>query len=128
MLSPFWPRHTSVLSCKFIEEFVVWGGPPGPRPTPSSASASPVAVGPDQGSGADEGVRPTASYSAKFSLSTIPVMLKCPICKKEVSSDFPFFPFCSERCKIIDLGNWASEKYVVSTPVQPEDLESEDHE
>src|ERR1700691_4195197 len=29
MLSPFWPRHTSVLSCKFIEEFVVWGGPPG---------------------------------------------------------------------------------------------------
>ena len=51
--------------------------------------------------------------------------MKCPICKKEVSPDDPFFPFCSERCKIIDLGNWASEKYVISTPVQPEDLESE---
>jgi len=42
-----------------------------------------------------------------------------------VSPGDPFFPFCSERCKIIDLGNWASEKYVISTPVQPEDLESE---
>ena len=52
-------------------------------------------------------------------------MMKCPICKKEVSPDDQFFPFCSERCKIIDLGNWASEKYVISTPVQPEDLESE---
>jgi uncharacterized protein len=51
--------------------------------------------------------------------------MKCPICKKEVSPDDPFFPFCSERCKIIDLGNWASEKYVISSPVQPEDLENE---
>ena len=25
----------------------------------------------------------------------------------------PFMPFCSERCKLIDLGNWASEKYVI---------------
>jgi endogenous inhibitor of DNA gyrase (YacG/DUF329 family) len=51
--------------------------------------------------------------------------MKCPICKKEVSPGDPFFPFCSERCKIIDLGNWASEKYVISTPVQLEDLENE---
>lgn len=29
-------------------------------------------------------------------------------------------PFCSERCKLIDLGNWASERYVISTPVAPE--------
>ena len=27
------------------------------------------------------------------------------------------FPFCSERCRDRDLGNWASEKYVVSEPV-----------
>jgi uncharacterized protein len=26
------------------------------------------------------------------------------------------FPFCSERCRLLDLGNWASEKYVVSEP------------
>jgi len=48
-------------------------------------------------------------------------MTKCPICKKEVSLDDPFFPFCSERCKIIDLGNWASEKYVISSPAMPGD-------
>ena len=28
----------------------------------------------------------------------------------------PFMPFCSERCKLIDLGNWASEKYVIPGP------------
>ena len=28
-------------------------------------------------------------------------------------------PFCSERCKLIDLGNWAAEKYVISTPARP---------
>lgn len=50
--------------------------------------------------------------------------MKCPICKKAVEPSAEFFPFCSERCKIIDLGNWASEKYVVSTPIQPEDVEN----
>lgn len=29
----------------------------------------------------------------------------------------PEFPFCSERCRVLDLGNWASERYVVSEPV-----------
>jgi hypothetical protein len=53
--------------------------------------------------------------------------MKCPICKKPVTPADEFFPFCSERCKIIDLGNWASEKYVISTPVQPED-EDPEHE
>ncbi len=30
--------------------------------------------------------------------------------------DDPNMPFCSERCRVIDLGNWASDKYVISTP------------
>jgi endogenous inhibitor of DNA gyrase (YacG/DUF329 family) len=47
--------------------------------------------------------------------------MKCPICKKEVKPDGEFMPFCSERCKLIDLGNWASEKYVVSSPINPLD-------
>jgi endogenous inhibitor of DNA gyrase (YacG/DUF329 family) len=51
--------------------------------------------------------------------------MKCPICKQDVSPDDAFFPFCSERCKIIDLGNWASEKYVISTPIQPEEPDGE---
>ena len=44
-------------------------------------------------------------------------MMTCPICKKKVAPGDPEFPFCSERCRIIDLGNWASGKYVVSTPL-----------
>lgn len=46
--------------------------------------------------------------------------MKCPICKKnDVKPGDPEFPFCSERCRTIDLGNWASEKYVISTPAEP---------
>ena len=30
-------------------------------------------------------------------------------------------PFCSDRCRIIYLGNWASEKYVIPTPLEPGD-------
>jgi uncharacterized protein len=41
----------------------------------------------------------------------------CPICRKEVTRENPEFPFCSERCRLIDLGNWASGKYVISTPL-----------
>ncbi len=48
--------------------------------------------------------------------------MKCPICKVEVPLSGPEAPFCSERCRVIDLGNWASEKYVVSTPLGPDDL------
>ncbi len=52
--------------------------------------------------------------------------MKCPICKKPVSPESEFLPFCSERCKLIDLGNWASEKYVISTPVHdPTELEED---
>ena len=43
---------------------------------------------------------------------------RCPICRKPTDSEAqPEFPFCSERCKSLDLGNWASEKYVISEPV-----------
>ncbi len=44
--------------------------------------------------------------------------LKCPICKQPVASTGEDFPFCSERCRLIDLGKWASGQYVVSSPVQ----------
>ena len=45
--------------------------------------------------------------------------MTCPICKKPVQPTDPFAPFCSERCKLIDLGKWASEEYVISTPAEP---------
>jgi endogenous inhibitor of DNA gyrase (YacG/DUF329 family) len=43
---------------------------------------------------------------------------RCPICKTLTdTATNADFPFCSERCRLIDLGNWASEKYVVSEPL-----------
>jgi len=50
--------------------------------------------------------------------------LRCPTCRKIVLRDEPDFPFCSERCRLIDLGKWASGGYVISSPVQDSDLES----
>jgi uncharacterized protein len=46
----------------------------------------------------------------------------CPICKTPTDSSLHGdFPFCSERCRLRDLGNWATEKYVVSEPIFSED-------
>lgn len=51
--------------------------------------------------------------------------LRCPTCRKIVLRSEPDFPFCSERCRLIDLGKWASGGYVISTPItDPEALES----
>jgi uncharacterized protein len=47
--------------------------------------------------------------------------LKCPICKKVVTSKDTEFPFCSDRCRLIDLGKWASGGYVISSPVHDGD-------
>jgi endogenous inhibitor of DNA gyrase (YacG/DUF329 family) len=52
--------------------------------------------------------------------------MNCPICKKEVTPGDPEFPFCSERCRIIDLGNWAADKYVIPSPIQPEPQDEEE--
>ena len=46
------------------------------------------------------------------------IKLRCPICKKPVKSAEPDFPFCSERCRLIDLGKWASGEYVISSPLK----------
>ncbi len=45
------------------------------------------------------------------------IKLRCPICKKPVKSADADFPFCSERCRLLDLGKWASGAYVISSPV-----------
>ena len=49
---------------------------------------------------------------------------RCPICKRETRFEGnPFRPFCSERCKLIDLDNWLGGRYRVSTPVISPDQE-----
>lgn len=51
-------------------------------------------------------------------------LVTCPQCGNvsEYSRDNAFRPFCSERCKLIDLGQWASENYRIPEPLKPEDL------
>ena len=48
--------------------------------------------------------------------------VKCPTCRREIAYDSksPFRPFCSERCRLIDLGAWSQESFRI--PV----VESED--
>jgi endogenous inhibitor of DNA gyrase (YacG/DUF329 family) len=43
--------------------------------------------------------------------------LRCPTCKKQVKSNDTDFPFCSDRCRLIDLGKWASGAYVIPSPL-----------
>ena len=49
--------------------------------------------------------------------------VNCPRCAKPVrwGPESPFRPFCSERCKMIDLGAWASEEYRVAVKSKDED-------
>ena len=63
------------------------------------------------------------------------IRLRCPTCKKPVSRSAPDFPFCSERCRLVDLGKWASGEYVVSSPltdtqeiIRPDRLKNEDED
>ncbi len=53
--------------------------------------------------------------------------LRCPTCSTLVLRDDPNMPFCSDRCRIIDLGKWASGAYRISSPIlDPEVLEGLD--
>ncbi|AOY92681.1 DNA gyrase inhibitor YacG [Cupriavidus sp. USMAA2-4] len=56
----------------------------------------------------------------------MPTIVKCPTCGKDVAwvPESRFRPFCSERCKQIDLGAWAAEKYVIGG--KPEETPSPD--
>ena len=44
------------------------------------------------------------------------LIVKCPTCKKEVvySKENPFRPFCSEKCRLVDLGQWFEEDYSIA--------------
>jgi hypothetical protein len=55
-------------------------------------------------------------------MSTPPKALFCPTCRKVVLATDGDFPFCSDRCRILDLGKWASGDYKISSPIQDPDL------
>ena len=50
---------------------------------------------------------------------------RCPICDRDVSytGGLPaLYPFCSDRCRWVDLGKWLREQYTIDRDVTPEDL------
>lgn len=51
--------------------------------------------------------------------------VSCPTCRSltEFSSKNPYRPFCSQRCKMIDLGDWADESYRIPDKSPPKDLD-----
>jgi endogenous inhibitor of DNA gyrase (YacG/DUF329 family) len=58
------------------------------------------------------------------------IRLTCPICGRTVEgadrAALPFFPFCSARCKTIDLGRWLDERYRLAADEQEEAPEEKD--
>ena len=52
--------------------------------------------------------------------------VRCPICEKTMDAqgpkEWPDWPFCSRRCKMVDLGRWLGGNYRIETPVTEEDL------
>ena len=55
------------------------------------------------------------------------LIVQCPSCKKPVkwAASSQFKPFCSERCRLIDLGEWASERHVIQGEELTSDVFSE---
>lgn len=51
-------------------------------------------------------------------------LVPCPNCNNlsEFAPSNPFRPFCSERCKLIDLGLWASEQYAIPEDTKPDEF------
>ena len=52
-----------------------------------------------------------------------PETTKCPICGDPASPEDHGYPFCSPRCRQIDLGRWLDGRYVISRPVEQSDLD-----
>jgi endogenous inhibitor of DNA gyrase (YacG/DUF329 family) len=49
----------------------------------------------------------------------------CPICAAPVEAEGKTFPFCSSRCRLIDLGRWADQRYAVAGPGGEAEAEEE---
>ena len=56
-------------------------------------------------------------------------IFECPTCKRqmryEALTEVPFRPFCSQKCKLIDLGRWLNEEYRVADEPSPEEHDNQ---
>jgi len=47
--------------------------------------------------------------------------VRCPTCQKQGAwFGGPYGPFCSRRCKLVDLGKWLNEEHAISEPLRPD--------
>lgn len=55
--------------------------------------------------------------------------VRCPYCGRETELDSnPHRPFCSRRCRLMDLGAWLDEEYTISSPITERDIPQSRHE
>ena len=56
--------------------------------------------------------------------------IRCPICDKLMDShgpkEWPEWPFCGKRCRLVDLGRWLGGSYRIESPAREEDLDDAD--
>jgi uncharacterized protein len=57
---------------------------------------------------------------------------RCPICSRSFEiaklDDLPSYPFCSDRCKLVDLGRWLRGSYVIPGPEIKQEETADEHE
>ena len=60
------------------------------------------------------------------------IKASCPICEKKleagIAAELPYLPFCSKRCKTIDLGRWLNGAYRIPSEDQDDSSEGEEQE
>jgi uncharacterized protein len=56
-----------------------------------------------------------------------PPITACPTCREQiVGPEEKFWPFCSERCRLVDLGKWFNEDFKVSQELKPGELSADE--
>ena len=55
-----------------------------------------------------------------------PIEIRCPSCRSPVAGGSAHFPFCSERCRYVDLGHWLEERYRIPDEPSPDDALPDD--
>ncbi len=67
----------------------------------------------------DQDGAPTPRPARLYNGSGMPLTVPCPTCKKPVDYGTTWFPFCSDRCRLIDIGRWHDEEYRIPVASQP---------
>ena len=71
---------------------------------------------------------PDSIEKTLFNMNSEKTLVKCPTCQKSIewNDSHPYRPFCSKRCQLIDLGEWANESHrIASEDIVEEELWSE---